>query len=778
MADVTGRIGDNDVALDNAATESTLKDILMALKGQTSALKGLTTTATSAGVSPAAIAGANKGLQQLGTGAVASSTSSKLASAAMGGLSKGAMLLGGVLADMVSGAMQTGKNLTDLAGKMLDGKGSVSDVFGAFKDLPLGIGLVAGLFQKLMMMQEEELAAYREITKAGVNFGGELTDVRAKALELGTTLDGLGKFVSENSTLFAQLGGTADSGAKAFIGLSKDIRNSAVGKELMGLGYSIDDINKSTANYLKMTGGRTAEEMKNTKSLAASAAAYMTQLDGLAAITGKNVAEQEKALQEAAANAAWEAKLQSMSEEERKKANAALANAMAVGGKGAAQALQSKIMGIPPMTEAAQMFTAMSGNASKALNKQADAVTDSTKSLKDVEKGYGEMLAGSAQDAKNLGKEQVAAMSMTGGVHAEVALNAQKNANMMHSKNLKNADDVNKLQEEVAADQKKRGQSSAASAAEAEQAFKNLSSELMNALAPTLKELAPIVSGLAKEMIQFATKHMDDIKNGLKMVVDFVKNLFTPAGRDKIMNDISSFVGDLFTNLMVSILKTISGYNFVKGLFTSGERADKEQLQSAAGGAGVGGAEIAMADGGVAKGPMSGYDAKLHGTEAVVPLSGGREIPVNVSSSDMFGLGSFQSKMASMLEQSKADVNAIVSNNTPMIESKISEMSKLLPQGMQNMIAEVQKNPPKSANDALSQITAMAGNLFGNKEDQKKEQQVATLDGNSVLPKDLLTELQTLNKQTAQVLNYVKVSAELDRRNLDAIVGLNGNLLV
>jgi hypothetical protein len=37
-----------------------------------------------------------------------------------------------------------------------------------------------------------------------------------------------------------------------------------------------------------------------------------------------------------------------------------------------------------------------------------------------------------------------------------------------------------------------------------------------------------------------------------------------------------------------------------------------------------------FADGGIASGPTSGYPATLHGTEAIVPLSGGRSIPVEV----------------------------------------------------------------------------------------------------------------------------------------------------
>ena len=41
-----------------------------------------------------------------------------------------------------------------------------------------------------------------------------------------------------------------------------------------------------------------------------------------------------------------------------------------------------------------------------------------------------------------------------------------------------------------------------------------------------------------------------------------------------------------------------------------------------------------FADGGIASGPMSGYNATLHGTEAVIPLNGDR-IPLEVNNQEM-----------------------------------------------------------------------------------------------------------------------------------------------
>ena len=39
---------------------------------------------------------------------------------------------------------------------------------------------------------------------------------------------------------------------------------------------------------------------------------------------------------------------------------------------------------------------------------------------------------------------------------------------------------------------------------------------------------------------------------------------------------------------------------------------------------------LGFSDGGIAKGPTSGYPVALHGTEAIVPLPNGRSIPVEM----------------------------------------------------------------------------------------------------------------------------------------------------
>jgi hypothetical protein len=797
MADVTGRIGDQDVALDNAATEATLKAILAAMQGQTAATsalsKKLTSTAKQAGVNPTVIASANKGIQEMGLASKAGSLAGKGLGVVFGGLSKGAMLLGGVLGDIVAGGIATGKNLMDLAGKMLDGGGQISDVFAAFKDLPFGIGQVAGLFEKLMLLQQAELETYRQLTKSGVNFAGDLSTIRLTALEMGTSLEGFGKLMSENSGLFSQLGGSVNDGAKNFVNLSKSIRNSDIGKTLQGLGYSIDDINSSTANYLKITGGRTSDEMKNTKALTESAGAYMTQLDMLASITGQSREQQEKALQEATANAAYEAYLQTLDEEGRKKATAAMQNALAVGGKGAADALKSQLMGLPPMTDAAKNFTALLPNAAAGVSKMGNAVNDTSKGLKDVNRAYSEAVVGSAKDAKNLGKEQMAAMSMTGGAMAETALQAQKNANMLNAKGIKTADEFDDHQKKIAAEQAIRAKSTAAAAAEAEDSFKKLSAELMAALLPVFKILTPIVTDLATKMTKFATENMPEIGKKLekfvKFIIDdvippvmkFIQDLFSPEGRERISKMLGEALSSLVQKAWDSFKIFGNDSERPRGETNAGDIAEDPSY------GGQAGSIPGAADGGIVKARPGGQlikAAEVGMNEAFVPLPDGNKIPVDFDFkklppipkevlAEFKTIGSSMTDMMQSLLSKQESLNLNKENpfNLDMKMPSMTDLAKEFTSAKTSFTEKFKQDPESSGATVRDLVSNLKETVFGKPQEIPK--------GNTDMSsKDLLVELQTLNKQTAQMISFMRETTDFSRRNLDAIRGLNGNLLI
>jgi hypothetical protein len=867
MAEVTGRIGDNEVALENAATEATLKALLLAMSGSTKNMDKLLNLANKAGLDPKSVEAANKGADAFSKAAFGAG---KVASVAMSGLAKGAMVLGGVIGDLTASTFKTVGNLTDFAGKLLEGTASVSGLFGALKDLPLGIGIVAGLFEKLASIQEANLAAFREISKVGINLGGDLDQVRLQALEVGLTMSEYGEVLKNNAATISLMGTSVDEGAKAFRAVNKVLTTGGLSKELLSLGFSFKDINELTANYIKVNGGLTESQKKDSNKLAQSVANYGKELDVLSRLTGKSREQLEKEQEAQTQDANFQSYLNGLDADERDKANAALRLAMESGGKGAADALKAKLLGLPPLTEEAQMYMATMQNGGKSIEEFSKIVKNGKtlqESQLELDKAFGSAVAGNIKDLKQF-ETVMRAGGMTGEKMATTLMSVQETINKYKQKGLTDEEAIQKAMADERKKQIDQTKSAAASAAESERALKALGAELMGAMIPIFKALTPIVNDLAKKFMEFATNNMPAIEQAMgKLAVfvsNFAKDIFSDAGQAKIINDIVYY----FKLMLIEVKKAIVPFyndkdaakdtarleiekaamdkkaetartemeiaakqaqltNEKKKLSEDEQKkikdeiaalektkaAQKEAADKAAkkdekvkegdktvsglGGAAAGAATLGTAGallgsvipivgtaiggaigaalggvagglglidygvkegltdedvkksekkdlpqaafGGLFSGPKSGYPVMLHGEEAVVPMGGlGKKSPLESLLSKLPGID----EIGNTLKGAAKDP-----------EGAMTSFAKTLEQFGQ----KVTETAKPAAQDAAVGLKGMLGDVgLG---DEK-----------------LVKELQTLNKQTAQMLNYMKESVDIDRKNLDAVRGLNGNL--
>jgi hypothetical protein len=866
MADVTGRIGDNDVALDNAATEATLKALLLATAGSTKQMEKLINLASKAGMDPKSIEQANKGANALGQAAF---VAGKVTSVAMNGLSKTAMVLGGVIGDLAASAFKTVGNLTDFAKGLLDGTATVSGLFAAFKDLPLGLGLVAGLFEKLAKMQEENLGAFRELSKVGINLGGDLDQVRLQALEVGLTMSEYGEVLKKNATTIALLGTNADDGAKAFRSVNKMLTTGGLGTQLLSLGYSFKDINELTASYIKINGGLTESQKKDTNKLALSVANYGKELDVLSRLTGKSREQLEKEQEAQTQDANFQNYLNGLDEKERDKANAALRLAMESGGKGAADALKAKLMGLPPLTEEAQMYMATMQKGGQSIEEFYNIVKNGKtlqESQLELDKTFGKAIAGNIQDLKQF-ETVMRAGGMTGDKMAQTLISVQETINKYKQKGLTDEQAIQQAIQEERKKQIEQTKSAAASAAESEKAMKALGSQIMGALLPVFKALNPAMNELATSLMGFVSENMPEIEAAMrelgKYISGFAKDLFSETGRAKIVNDAMYYLKLIWIAIKEQLPSAFGGGKASADIARAELGLEKEKYDRAAeaariqtemagklralekekdeakrttlqqeidnlkkqeagakaaaaaaakrdqeikavdkgpsmgqnvaadatvgaiAGAGIGsivpvigtavGAAVGTAlgaatgffrslgpgptaltdeekakynkrdsipkaaTGGFFEGPTSGYPVMLHGSEAVVPLGGmGKKNPLE----DFFKKLPSMEEVGSKLKDVANNPAAAMANFTKTIEQfgqKVVETAK------------------PAVKDVQTGLQGTAGALgFGNEK--------------------LIQELQTLNKQTGQMLGYIKRSVELDEQHLGAVRGLNGNL--
>ena len=171
-----------------------------------------------------------------------------------------------------------------------------------------GITAYAGAVNK----QADSLyKSYKDISRAGVVGAGGMKEVYTNMQRFGYTIDELGEFgalMKSNSEVLAKFGGTAFNGAEQFANLADQIQGSDIGKNLMLMGVSVDEINKGAAGFLKQQTmlGRNSAGMQKT--LAAETAKYLENLEAVSRLTGQDRETLQKKQQDAMAEQQFAAK--------------------------------------------------------------------------------------------------------------------------------------------------------------------------------------------------------------------------------------------------------------------------------------------------------------------------------------------------------------------------------------------------------------------------------------------------------------------------------------
>ena len=733
MADVYGSIGNEAVELNNAATEATLRLLLQATlatsKGQKDAVKDMV---AKAGLDPTAVAAANTNLKAVGTTANVSTGIFKNINTSGEGVSERFKKLD--------------SSLSPLIGQLIDGKAQASDVFSALAKLPGPLGVFAEGLSRVARYQEENMKTYQAITASGVSLGGSLTQLRQSALNTYMTLDQFSNLLKTNSEVLSRMGGTANDGAKAFIGLSNSLLSGEIGDKMLALGYTTDQVNQGMLSYIESTGGRNRKELQNTDGILKGTQSYLNTLDELAQITGKTRDEQAAAAKEAAANQAYQSYLMTLTEEERAKAERARADALARGGKGAEQAMMSAALGLPPMTKAAQQYTTIAGNMNQVTLKQVGAIKDSTKTIEDQKRIGTEYNAAAVRDKERLGKTGDA-LIMAGGDMANTVGTLTGTANRAIQQGAATDADALKQQQKIQEEREKREKSQAAEMAKAEKAMKEMGQAINDMLAPAINYMTKIVVGLTTSTSAIVTG-FSELHLGVKLLIAGVvaltlwKTKELVAEKAKAVTDkVKEGAGGLrrgytaATPLYVQIVKGIpipetggsdnKGSKGGKGSSTEPGEGKKGGKFGKLGGLGLGlagGLAGDMAADALGRDTTGGKLADVAGTAASWAGMGAMLGPWGALAGGVAGAGYGAYK--NFFDSPKLADGAIVSSPTNAVVGEAGP-------------------------EIVSPIKH-----FNN----------------------LQTELETLNKQTADMIRYLKETAEYSRRNVDATKSLSGDL--
>lgn len=225
-------------------------------------------------------------------------------------------------------AMYEGKKGAAAFNSSIDELSNAAKLAGAALTLlipggPLIKGLIAGLtavtaataeyIKAANVMADKIYDGYSKLAKAGGAASDGMTGVYQGAKKLGLSMNELDSYVgliADNAgdlTLFA---GSVADGRKKFEDMGAAMEPYRKG--LIAAGYTQQEINDASMQYLRLQSRIGQSQNLTTKQLAEGANAYLKEQDALTKLTGMSRKEQEQALEAARSQQRFRAKLEEM----------------------------------------------------------------------------------------------------------------------------------------------------------------------------------------------------------------------------------------------------------------------------------------------------------------------------------------------------------------------------------------------------------------------------------------------------------------------------------
>lgn len=329
MAGVTIDIpGVGNVEAKNAATESTLREILKVMQG----VQKNTTGGPGAGAGAATAQGGGGGggvmssLQKSAAGAgkalaVAGKGLSGIGTIA-GGLGKGLGMAAGAVTKVATGGIMVAKmfgQVAESSANLVQDLSNVGDSLtaaaGTLRNIPIVGGILSTVLGAVAAAAEKSATAYKAAAASGASFGGSMQSFSRSASEAGMTMEQFGQLIGKNGEGMLAFGSTTEEGAKRFSQVSKALRSTS--SELYALGFGTAEINQGLASYGKLMRMQGLQGTQTNSQLAAGAKSYLKEMDLLAKATGQERAQVEDRMARMAQDAQFQASMAGLNKDVR-----------------------------------------------------------------------------------------------------------------------------------------------------------------------------------------------------------------------------------------------------------------------------------------------------------------------------------------------------------------------------------------------------------------------------------------------------------------------------
>ena len=435
--------------------------------------------------------------------------------------------IGNIVGKVVTGLVNTVENLKEFAKSAAMGTAKLSDLYDAFKDLPFFIGTVAHIFADIIRYSEQLLVTYQQLTKVGAGFSGDLFKMREAAARSGLSMQEFADVISNNSQVFASMGLSVQAGIDKFTQASGALigPGSKFSKDLLGLGYTARDIAdglttvlaRETASGLKngLTADQLADRTKN----------YLTELDELAKVTGKNREEQDKKNKELANDQSFQIFRAQLSEGSKATLDSLTTLGSALG-PGVEEAIKGGAQGlIAPMTDAGIDFQTTSrgmyteiATTVRNLIQSGVPIDQARQIINEKLTKAGRNMAEFSGGLNDQTRALTANMLNSNSEMARIGI-IMKRDNVTFEEALRQARDL----------QKDQAKGNAGSLATAEQNIRNFGNVIMGFVSQILSPVTNVLADWGKRITEWMTDGSGKLTEKFQGVVDWFKNNLEPA---------------------------------------------------------------------------------------------------------------------------------------------------------------------------------------------------------------------------------------------------------
>ena len=560
--------GIGQVTAENAASERTLQEILKAINSSSSPFN--TKTPNTPNHSGGGSGGAANEMGKLGA-------QSKKTYTGLGVLAKIAgTVLGGAFNLLASTTGAVVGSFIGLGKELLLGGDRLTD-FANKIPIP-GLSALAGLL-------DSQIDQYRALSNAGAGFSNSIIEISRVAAQAGMPQKEFLGMVAENSQQLKRFGGSVQGGGRLFAEMSKQMRMSQTGINLMNLGFTAGELNENMINFSELTNMAGTRQNLTTQQLINGSLQYSDTLDTLSRTTGKHrdlIAQQVKDMM----NDATMQRAVQMHGEEFALALAALPD----GTDSLAKAVLDMVDGIPH-DDVTKGFL----QVSKTFQDGADKF--GTMSAAEKQAFLAKVSEETTAYVDQLSVEQLESLKRSGGIMADIVnesaqLRKVSQAEMERIQAEKDKKDkiTKKLTqfEQTIANIRNKIKLSLIDSGIFKSVTDTISGFIPNAEeSNTLYEKANVwfnenILPSLKKIYDWFTKEGETGTTGIKGFLDWFEitalpaakkafnyftNLATPAGREQLKKDIMTGVTDMASGLMDSVISWITDpLNIVKTL--------------------------------------------------------------------------------------------------------------------------------------------------------------------------------------------------------------------